>query len=181
MKIYTKTGDKGETGLFGGKRVQKDSLRIEAYGTVDELNSLIGLCRSMNTVKDVDGILGEIQNDLFTLGADLATPYDVGNSSLKRIQPVDVIRLERHIDAIDPTLEPLKNFILPGGNRSAALLHVARTVCRRAEREVVNLTHTENIGEESVVYLNRLSDLLFILARRVNALSNTPETKWNPK
>lgn len=180
MKIYTKTGDKGETGLFGGRRVSKDSLRIEAYGTVDELNSVIGLCRSMNTVKEIDSILEEIQHDLFTLGADMSTPLDSGNLSLKRIHINDVSRLERHIDSIDATLELLKNFILPGGSRSAALLHFARTVCRRAERLTVRLNQSESIGEQPIVYLNRLSDLLFVLARRVNALSNTPETKWNP-
>ena len=180
MKIYTKTGDGGETSLYGGRRVPKDSLRIEAFGTVDELNSLIGVCRSMNTAREVDIILGEIQNDLFTLGADLATPEESRGKSVQRIEASDVARLEKHIDEITPNLEPLNNFILPGGSRSAAMLHLARTVCRRAERLVVQLMREDKIGNHPLIYLNRLSDLLFILARRLNALSSTPETKWNP-
>ncbi|MBI1806651.1 MAG: cob(I)yrinic acid a,c-diamide adenosyltransferase [Ignavibacteria bacterium] len=180
MKIYTKTGDKGETSLFGGKRVPKDDLRIEAYGTVDELNSVLGMCRSMNPAREIDEILDEIQHDLFTLGADLATPLDSNRSDLKRIKGTDVARLEKHIDRIDPTLEPLKNFILPGGNQSAALLHFSRTVCRRAERCMVRLAREKQVGEEPLTYLNRLSDLLFILARSVNALTKTTETKWVP-
>ena len=180
MKIYTKTGDGGETSLFGGMRVQKDTLRIDAYGTVDELNSIIGICRSMNTTKEVDRILEEVQCDLFTLGADLATPHEVKKQKVKRIRQIDITRLEKHIDAIDPTLEPLKHFILPGGSRSAAMMHFARTVCRRAERLVVTLARKEQIGNHPTIYLNRLSDLLFILARWVNSLSNTAEAKWNP-
>jgi cob(I)alamin adenosyltransferase len=179
MKIYTKTGDGGVTSLFGGARVPKDSLRIEAYGTVDELNSVIGLCRSMNTVEEVDAILNEIQNDLFTLGADLATPVGKEGKTVDRIQQADIVRLEAHIDRIDPTLPPLKKFVLPGGSRTASIVHCARTICRRAERRVVHLAQSESIGEAPVVYLNRLSDLLFVLARRVNALSNTDETEWN--
>ena len=183
MKIYTKTGDRGETSLFGGKRVPKDSLRIESYGTVDELNSILGICRSFNTVKEVDGILNQIQNDLFILGSDLATP---ASSSTKnpRIQASDIERLEKHIDAIEPIVEPLKQFILPGGSRTAAFLHFARTVCRRAERLIVRLQREDTaVDNNIIVYLNRLSDLLFMIARWVNALSNTPETKWvgNPR
>lgn len=180
MKIYTRTGDAGETSLFGGRRVPKDTLRIESYGTVDELNSLIGVCRSFNTVREVDGILEEVQNDLFALGADLATPAGTSPGSVRRIGNDDVVRIERHIDGIEKTLEPLQNFILPGGSRSAAILHVARAVCRRAERLVVHLTREEHLDGTPLVYLNRLSDLLFTLARRVNALSNTPETAWHP-
>ena len=180
LKIYTKTGDKGETSLFGGKRVGKDTLRIEAYGTVDELNSLLGVCRSLNTAKEVDAILEQIQNDLFTLGADLATPQDSKAKAVKRISTSDTSRLEQHIDKIDPTLEPLKHFVLPGGSRTASMLHFARTVCRRAERLVVQLAREETIGEEPVIYLNRLSDLLFVLVRWVNTISNMHETKWNP-
>jgi cob(I)alamin adenosyltransferase len=179
MKIYTKTGDKGETSLFGGKRVPKDALRIEAYGSVDELNSVIGLCRASNPAHQIDSILEEIQNDLFTLGADLATPHDAASSKqIKRISSDDAVRLEKHIDAIEPSLEPLKTFILPGGSRSAAMLHFARTVCRRAERLVVQLGREEYLGEQPVIYLNRLSDLLFMMARWANALSHTPEVKW---
>jgi len=187
MKIYTKTGDGGETGLFGGKRVSKDSKRIEAYGTVDELNSVLGLVRSllkavpplaeMNSAKKIDAILEQIQGDLFTLGADLATPLDA-NSSTARIQSADVLRIEKHIDAIDPELKPLKNFILPGGTQVAAMLHFARTVCRRAERRVVKLAKKEPIGESPVIYLNRLGDLLFVLARYANHLENREEQQW---
>ena len=178
MKIYTKTGDKGETSLFGGKRVPKDALRIEAYGTVDELNSIIGVCRSMNTAKEVDAVFEEIQNDLFVLGADLATPVGSDNKNLKRVTATDISRLEGHIDTIEPSLTPLNSFILPGGNRTASMVHFARTVCRRAERLVVHLGREEHVGELPTVYLNRLSDLLFVMARWINALGNTPETKW---
>lgn len=179
VKIYTKTGDKGTTSLFGGRRVPKDDIRIEAYGTVDELNSLIGLCRSMNQSKDVDKILEEIQNDLFTLGADLATPVATRGKSVKRIQADDTLRLEKHIDTIAQMVQPLKTFVLPGGNRTAALLHLARTVCRRAERLAVRLARKETMKNTTVIYLNRLSDLLFMMARWVNSVSNTPETPWH--
>jgi cob(I)alamin adenosyltransferase len=180
MKIYTKTGDRGMTSLFGGERVEKNVLRIEAYGTVDELNSILGFCRSMNTVQEVDRILDAIQHDLFTLGADLATPPSTKNTKVRRLGAAAAKRLERQIDAIDPLLAPLKNFILPGGNRTAAMIQFARTVCRRAERRVVELSRHEKIGPQPVVYLNRLSDLLFVLGRHVNALSRTPETIWRP-
>lgn len=177
MKIYTRTGDKGETGLFGGERVSKASRRIEAYGTVDELNSVLGIVRSMNPPKEIDAILETIQGDLFTLGADLATPFE-SDSSVPRVQPSDVQRIERQIDAIDPKLQPLKHFILPGGTNVAAMLHFARTVCRRAERRVVKLAKKEEIGEQPVIYLNRLADLLFVLARYANQHSGHEEKKW---
>lgn len=180
MKIYTKTGDRGETSLFGGKRVGKDSVRIEAYGTVDELNSIIGICRSLKIARGIDRILETIQNDLFTLGADLATPRSAKRKSIKRIEPPAIALLERHIDAIDRALPPLKNFILPCGSEAAAMLHYARTVCRRGERIAVRLSREEPVGKNPVVYLNRLSDLLFVLARRVNALDRIPEKKWAP-
>jgi cob(I)alamin adenosyltransferase len=179
LKIYTKTGDKGETSLFGGKRVSKNALRIEAYGTVDELNSILGVCCSFNNAQDVDSILNELQQALFTLGADLATPSDVQSKSVKRIQESDIVLLEKSIDSLSEKIQPLKSFILPGGNRAAAMIHLARTVCRRAERLVVQLSHEEEINLQSIIYLNRLSDLLFVLARYVNALSNTSEVKWN--
>lgn len=181
MKIYTRTGDDGTTALLGGKRILKDSLRLEAYGSVDELNSVLGICRSLNTIREVDSILDELQRDLFTLGADLAAPDRRGKGSPPRITPADVERLERHIDAIEPALKPLKNFILPGGSRTAAFLHLARTVCRRTERTAVRLMREEKLGKVPVIYLNRLSDLLFMLARWVNALSGTAETKWDPR
>jgi len=180
VKIYTKKGDKGKTSLFGGERVPKDSVRIEAYGTLDELNSTIGLCRSMNPVREVDRILEGVQNDLFTLGADLASPIGLEKKGIKRIQNSDVSRLEKQIDKIEEILEPLQHFILPGGSRTAAMLHFARTVCRRAERTVVRLEKEVDIGKHPVIYLNRLSDLLFMLARWVNSLSGTSERQWNP-
>jgi cob(I)alamin adenosyltransferase len=181
LKIYTKTGDKGETSLFGGRRVPKDTLRIETYGTLDELNCIIGVCRSLNTAQEVDRVLTEIQNDLFVLGAELAAPADSSRQSIQRIQEPDVSRLERHIDTIEPGLAPLDAFILPGGSRTASMIHLARAVCRRAERLAVHLSREEAIGPAILTYVNRLSDLLFILARWVNALSSTAETKWNPR
>jgi cob(I)alamin adenosyltransferase len=178
MRIYTKTGDKGETSLFGGKRVPKDALRIEAYGTVDELNSLLGLCRSLNPPSQLIDILVQIQNDLFVLGGDLAAPSE-SSTPVQRIQQADVDLLERTIDEIDPKLEPLRSFILPGGTQLAATLHAARAVCRRAERLVVRLAREEPIGEQSLIYLNRLSDLLFVLARHANRLAGQSEVKWD--
>jgi cob(I)alamin adenosyltransferase len=177
MKIYTKTGDQGVTSLMGGKRVGKDSLRIEAYGTVDELNAVLGVCR----VHNEDIFLGEIfmilQKCLFRLGADLATPvgekYDV-----PRVTDNLVLQMEQWIDAMDEKLPPLKNFILPGGSELAAHLHVARTVCRRAERCAVFLRREEDIGEMPVRFLNRLSDLLFVMARYANFLKKVDEEKW---
>jgi cob(I)alamin adenosyltransferase len=177
VKIYTKTGDKGETGLFGNDRVSKASKRIEAYGTVDELNSVLGIVRSLNPPPEIDAIVEAIQGDLFTLGADLATPYD-SNSSVPRIQAAEVQRIEKYIDEIDPKLQPLKHFILPGGTNVAAMLHFARTVCRRAERRVVKLAKKEEIGEQAIVYLNRLADLLFVLARYANNLGGRMEKTW---
>lgn len=158
--------------------MQKSNLRIETYGTVDELNSTIGVCRSINTVKEIDAILEEIQNDLFTLSADIAAPVESSIKNTKHIHSSAVSRLEQHIDKLDSQLEPLKQFILPGGNRTAAMLHLARTICRRAERLAVHLSNEESIGENPIVYLNRLSDLLFVLARWSNALSHTSEMKW---
>ena len=178
MRIYTKTGDKGETSLFGGKRVKKNTLRIETYGTVDELNSVIGICRSINTDKKIDAILEIIQNDLFTLGTDLSTSLEIKNKKVKRIQTTAITHLEQLIDKIESQLKPLKQFILPGGNNTAAMLHFARTICRRAERLVVQLSQKESVGENPTIYLNRLSDLLFVLARWSNYLSGTTEYLW---
>lgn len=179
-KIYTKTGDRGETSLFGGERVGKDNLRLDAYGTVDELNSVIGVCRSVNPFSEVDPILRDLQEELFVLGADLATPQgSSAGARLRRIQPANVSRLEQLIDTIDPKLEPLKQFILPSGSQAAAMLHFARTVCRRAERKSVELSRREPIGDQPVIYLNRLSDLLFVVARWVNTLGGGGETKWD--
>jgi cob(I)alamin adenosyltransferase len=178
MKIYTRTGDDGETGLFGGTRVPKDALRIESYGTIDELNAHLGVVRSLLPPNDIDDELLLIQNELFVLGADLATPSEKTGSSIRRILPSDAARLERVIDRIDPLLEPLRAFILPGGTPVAAQLHVARTICRRAERLIVRLAHAEPPLRDPIIYLNRLSDLLFILARYANHLSGTSEMLW---
>lgn len=180
MKIYTKTGDKGETGLFGSERVSKASKRIEAYGTVDELNSVLGIVRSLNPPVEIDTMLEEVQGDLFTLGADLATPNN-SDASVPRIQKSEIARIEKQIDEIDPKLEPLKHFIIPGGTEVASMLHFARTVCRRAERRVVKLAKKEEIGEQAVVYLNRLADLLFVLARYANHVGGHKEQKWEKK
>jgi cob(I)alamin adenosyltransferase len=183
MKIYTKTGDKGETGLFGGERVSKDSPRISAYGTIDELNSFIGY--TITEIKDqsVKNNLLKIQNYLFTIGSDLATPETSKNTKLniQRTPKFFYEEIEKMIDHYEEQLEELYNFILPGGSKSAALLHVCRTICRRAEREVVALKNSVTIGENIIIFLNRLSDLLFVLSRFENKVSNHPDTIWNPK
>lgn len=180
MKIYTKTGDNGETSLFGGKRVWKDDLRIAAYGSVDELNALIGITITEIEKPELIQILMSIQNDLFILGSDLATPLDKVNKNfvVPRIQKDNYEKLERLIDEIDIKLPELKNFILPGGTKGSANLHLARTVCRRAEREVVTLSKNEEINIESEIFLNRLSDLLFVLARYNNFISDTEDINW---
>lgn len=180
MKIYTRTGDKGDTSLFGGQRVSKDALRIEAYGTVDELNSVLGMVRADNAQPEIDRLVARIQDVLFVLGADLATPRSADKKDLRRIAAADSEDLEREIDTLDDHLRPLRTFILPGGSPVAARLHFARTVCRRAERNVVRLSRTEDIGDDVTVYLNRLSDLLFVLARFANHIANVPETPWKP-
>lgn len=180
MKIYTKTGDKGETSLFGGKRVWKDDLRIEAYGSIDELNSIIGIAISEVKNEELIKELRGIQNELFVVGSDLATP--IGSDSKKAVVPrVDESyskRLEGIIDRFDGKLPELKQFILPGGLKGAAILHNARTVCRRAERNVVALSKIENIGTGIVQYLNRLSDLLFVLARFENFSNGIEDILW---
>jgi len=171
-KVYTKTGDKGETSLVGGARVSKASSRVEAYGDVDELNSIIGLARAALQDGQIDEALSLIQNDLFTLGADLASPSEI---EVPRIQTSFVETLEELSDRFLAELEPLKEFILPGGSKAGATLHLARTVARRAERRAVQLSEAENVNELAVMYLNRLSDLLFILARVVNRRSEVAE------
>jgi cob(I)alamin adenosyltransferase len=182
MKIYTKTGDKGETGLFGGERVSKDSLRISAYGTIDELNSFIGLAITEAKDEGVKKNLRKIQNQLFVVGSDLATPENEKSNKLniKRTPSSFYTDIEKMIDNYDAELEELRNFILPGGSKSAALLHVCRTICRRAEREVVALKNSVTIGENIIIFLNRLSDLLFVLSRFENKVSNHPDIIWNP-
>lgn len=179
MKIYTKTGDNGETSLFGGKRVRKNNVRIEAYGTVDELNCVMGIARSFNVDKEIEKIVSDIQNQLFALGGDLATPMENNKVKIERIGESDIVRLEQMIDVLSDKLPPLRRFILPGGNKVAAQIHLARTVCRRAERKVYTLSESELVGEFVLKYLNRLSDFLFVLARYVNYSTNSPEIEWN--
>jgi cob(I)alamin adenosyltransferase len=180
MKIYTKTGDKGETSLFGGERVSKSILRIDAYGTIDELNSFIGL--AINEVKnpEIKTLLEHIQNDLFAIGSDLATPISEKTEKLRinRVPEEMFSRLESEIDKFEEKLEELRNFILPGGTKGASLIHVCRTVCRRAERLVTALKETERINDNILIYLNRLSDLMFVLSRYENLYSGKPDIKW---
>ncbi len=179
MKIYTKTGDSGETSLFSGGRVPKTHLRVEAYGTIDELNSLLGVVRSSNPCDQADDWLNVVQTQLFHLGADLATPLNANADWITRIGTSEVEWLESSIDEMTDRLEPLKNFILPGGTMAAANLQVARAVCRRAERLMVALADDEDIGGYSLAYVNRLSDWLFTLARYENMLAGEQETKWS--
>ena len=178
MKIYTKTGDMGETSLHGGRRVEKDAVRIEAYGTVDELNAHLGVVRTLVLPPDIDEVLERIQNELFVLGADLATPPGTTSSNVRRIDTAAVQRLEQDIDKLDATLPELRTFILPSGSPAGAALHVARTICRRAERRTVRLIREESLDRLPVVFLNRLADLLFVLARHVNHVLGSPETPW---
>ncbi|MEO8874115.1 MAG: cob(I)yrinic acid a,c-diamide adenosyltransferase [Polyangiaceae bacterium] len=181
MKIYTKTGDDGTTGLFGGARVKKASLRVEAYGTVDELNASIGMARGHQLAPETDELLAIVQTDLFTLGAELAcVPGKESKLSMRLVDPADAERLEKAIDFAEEGLEPLKNFVLPGGSLAAAHLHHARTVCRRAERAVLALDDAPARGDV-VIYLNRLSDLLFTLARKENHVKGVADVPWAPR
>jgi cob(I)alamin adenosyltransferase len=181
VKIYTKTGDTGDTGLFGGGRVQKDDPRVEAYGDVDELNAVLGMARAIEALPRVDEVLVPIQRDLFSIGALLATPdLDKMHNHLAKANIDDrrIKALEHAIDQCDEELEPLKAFIIPGGSQKGAVLHVARTVCRRAERRVVRLQREVEIPSLVVIYLNRLSDLLFTLARVANIRTGAGEVTW---
>lgn len=178
MKIYTKTGDTGETGLYGETRVPKDTMRVEACGTVDELNACIGFVRSQIQDEEIDAILHRIQNELFDIGADLATLDTHPKAASLRIPPTLTLELERAIDRFEDQLLPLKNFILPGGSTVGAAVHLGRTVCRRAERCVATLAKAEEANREVLIYLNRLSDLLFVLARLVNHRLGESEPLW---
>ncbi len=182
MKLYTKTGDDGTTGLFGGARVRKTCARVEAYGTVDELNALIGVARAARLDAVTDGVLGAVQVDLFTLGAELSTmPGKEGKLKMVLLSNADAERLERAIDAAEEGLAPLENFVLPGGSAASASLHFSRTVARRDERAVLAIDASEGpVRSELVIYLNRLSDLLFVLARRANALQGVADVPWAP-
>jgi cob(I)alamin adenosyltransferase len=180
MKIYTKTGDKGETGLFGGERISKNSFRIEAYGTIDELNAFIGLAIIEVSDKSVKVLLQKIQNWLFSIGADLATPDNERTKKLNVFRTTEeyYLYIEKEIDKYESKLDELRNFILPGGTKGAALLHICRTITRRAERMVVALNSTVKIGNNIIIFLNRLSDLFFVLARFDNAVTGTPDIEW---
>lgn len=181
MKIYTKTGDDGTTGLFGGARVKKASSRVDAYGTVDELNAVLGVARALGLSKPAEIVLAEVQIDLFTLGAELATvPGKEEKLPMKLLTPAHAEKLEHAIDAAEEGLDPLTNFVLPGGSAQAAHLHHARTVCRRAERAVLAIDDASPRAEV-VIYLNRLSDLLFTLARRENHERGVADVPWAPR
>lgn len=179
MRIYTKTGDKGETGLFDGTRVSKADPRVVAYGGVDELNAWLGLVRSAGPGKDIDDLLTQIQRDLFALGAVLADPAHKIASRVNKagLGPDEVTRLEKAIDAFEQETPVLRRFILAGGTPAGAMLHLARTVCRRAERSMVAIGANQ-VDEIAIQYINRLSDLLFVLARVVNHRAGVPETEW---
>jgi cob(I)alamin adenosyltransferase len=188
MKIYTKTGDTGTTALFGGTRVPKDHIRIESYGTVDELNSHIGLIRDHDIDNHYKEILIEIQDRLFTVGAILATPPEKevkknGELRLKNLGIIesDIELLENEIDTMESSLPPMTHFVLPGGHTTVSYCHIARCVCRRAERLAVHLNHNEPIAEIAIKYLNRLSDYLFVLARKLSKDLNAAEVKWIPR
>lgn len=186
FKIYTKTGDKGETSLYGGTRVSKAAARVESYGTLDELNAFIGLAKAEISDEKVLSQLQKIQFDLFTVGSEAATPTDKlilanGKNRLDLvISEKEILELEHWMDDFDAELEPLKFFILPSGGKAAASVHVCRTVCRRAERAMVFLNETEEVRPELIKYLNRLSDYLFILARYISKISGEKEEYWNP-
>ncbi len=185
-KVYTRTGDNGETALVGGKRVPKDSARIEAYGTIDELNSIVGLARAFNEEKLSEGeahrfldlVLRQIQDELFDLGSELATPPDFFQEGMYRVGEREVKKIEQLIDECQKSLEPLKSFILPGGGKLGAYLHQCRTVCRRAEREILRLSRVEELSKWPVKYVNRLSDLFFVLSRWISKQTGEEEYLW---
>ena len=176
MKIYTRTGDDGTTGLYGGARVSKADPRVDAYGDVDETNAAIGFARAASLPPTVDRVLAQVQVELFEVGGALATP--AGKASKVEVADADVAALEAAIDEAEATLEPLKTFVLPGGSEGACRLHLARTVCRRAERAVVTLARRGPVDPRVVVYLNRHSDLLFVLAREANHHAGEAEERW---
>jgi cob(I)alamin adenosyltransferase len=188
MKLYTRSGDDGTTGLFGGDRVPKDHPRVEAYGTVDELNAVLGLAAAAASgtqerfERDIRRHLHAVQSRLFDIGADLATPPDSPHAGkIRRISAEDVAEVEALIDAIDARNLSLQSFILPGGSDLAARLHLGRTVCRRAERQLAGLTRTAAVGADTLVYLNRLGDLLFAMARHANREADIPDVPWSPR
>jgi cob(I)alamin adenosyltransferase len=181
VKIYTKTGDHGETGLFGGPRVRKSDHRVEAYGEVDELNAALGVVRAQVEDPEIDHHLGRIQDHLFCVGAELATPHDAkARSAIPPVDPGWVTALEAAIDRWEAELPPLRNFVLPGGTRTAAALHLARCICRRAERRVVALATEVELAPVTLAYLNRLSESLFVAARVANHRARRTEIPWLP-
>ncbi|NQX81686.1 MAG: cob(I)yrinic acid a,c-diamide adenosyltransferase [Flavobacteriaceae bacterium] len=188
MKIYTKTGDKGTTGLYGGTRVAKHNIRIEAYGTIDELNSYIGLIKDLINDDKISDILLRIQNELFTMGAMLATPESSKTMrngkerlNIEKVETDNVLFLEQTIDDMDKKLKPMTSFVLPGGHPTISHIHIARCICRRAERIIVRLSEEENIEKEILKYTNRLSDLLFVLSRFMSFSLKIDEIPWIPK
>ncbi len=181
MKIYTKTGDKGMTSLLGGSRVSKSNIRIDSYGTIDELNSHLGLLKDYNIALDLKKIIKRIQHDLFDIGAYLACEVDPGKYKLHLIEESDIHQLEIEIDQMEMELQVLNNFILPGGHQAVSQSHIARCVCRRAERKVTYLSEQQNIPLIIVRYLNRLSDFLFVLSRRIAKDFGVEEEKWQPR
>jgi cob(I)alamin adenosyltransferase len=178
MRIYTRTGDTGETGLIGGQRVPKDDVRVEAYGTLDELNAVLGLCRSLLEADDLTQWLERIQSQLFSIGAELASPPERA-AQFASVGEAEVEALEAAIDQLETELEPLRQFILPGGTTAAAALHLARTICRRAERRVVTLSHHSTVNGAILKYLNRLGDLLFVMARVANHRAGVADVRWH--
>ncbi len=180
MKIYTKTGDKGTTALFGGTRVSKANLRIEAYGTVDELNSYIGLLRDQPINENRHDFLVAIQDRLFTIGSNLATEPGNTKVQIPTLAGQDILNLEKAMDDMDTLLPPMRNFILPGGHQSVSFCHIARCVCRRAERLIIGLSELEEVQPLVIQYMNRLSDYLFVLSRMMTQELNAPETPWLP-
>jgi cob(I)alamin adenosyltransferase len=181
MKIYTKTGDAGTTGLFGGARVDKDDVRVEAYGSIDETNAVIGRARAANAPASVDSVLESVQSDLFVIGAELAcAPGKQDKLRMRLIGGDEIAKLERAIDESEAVLAPLRSFVLPAGTAAATALHHARTVCRRAERRLLSAGRASPVRADLGVYLNRLSDLLFVLARRCNHEAGVADVPWNP-
>lgn len=181
MKIYTKTGDKGQTSLLGGSRVPKHHLRIESYGTIDELNSYIGLLRDQVIDKKHVNVLLEVQDRLFTIGSYLASEPEKSKVKIPELKDEDILFLEKQIDELNDALPPMRSFVLPGGHTIVSYCHIARCVCRRAERLVVHLAETEQVSELVLRYLNRLSDYLFILARKLSVELNAVEITWKPR
>ena len=182
MKIYTRTGDDGTTGLIGGSRVKKHNIRLESYGTIDELNSYIGLIRSVQADKHTDQVLEIIQNKLFVIGANLATDESI--DLIRKQLPckkTDLELLENEMDEMNNSLPELRNFILPGGGQASSFCHVARTVCRRAERRIVELAENNEVDPLLIKFVNRLSDYLFVLSRKLNLDQKTPEILWSPE